>query len=118
VKRPNPMHAAYAASKAALEAASKAAAIDFGRQGVRVNVVQLGLTDTDALHELLPAGLTLEDMGRLFVPIGRVSKVSEVAAMCLLLAGDAAAAVNGAVITIDGGGTAGTFEARPERIPG
>lgn len=117
VKRPNPLHAAYAASKAAMEAASKAAAIDFAPKGVRVNVVQLGLTETDALHELLPPGLTPADMGRMFVPRGRVSQVSEVAALCLFLASDESAAITGEVITVDGGSTAGTFEPHQENIP-
>jgi NAD(P)-dependent dehydrogenase (short-subunit alcohol dehydrogenase family) len=101
-----------------MELASRAAAIDFAPKGVRVNVVQLGLTETDALHELLPPGMTAQDMGRLFVPRGRVSQISEVAALCLFLASDGGGAIIGEVITVDGGGTAGTFEATPERIPG
>jgi NAD(P)-dependent dehydrogenase (short-subunit alcohol dehydrogenase family) len=118
VKRPHPLNAAYAASKAALETASKAAAVDFAPHGVRVNVVQLGLTDTDALHELLPPGLTAAQLGQMLVPRGRVTLVSEVAALCLFLASEGAAAISGAVITVDGGGTAGTFEPRPGIIPG
>lgn len=109
-KRPNPLHAAYAASKAALEVVTRAAAIDFGDRNVRVNAVQLGLTDTAALREQLPPGFSLEDMGRMFTPLGRVSRGSEVAALCLLLASDEAAAITGTVITVDGGTTAGTFQ--------
>ena len=117
--RPNPHHVAYAASKAALEVASKGAAIDFAPHGVRVNVVALGLTDTDALHEhqVLQAGLTIEDLGWMATPIGRVGKISEVAALCLLLAGDDADSITGIVITVDGGITAGTFNGRQGRKP-
>lgn len=117
--RPNPQHVAYAASKAALEAASKATAIDFAPHGVRVNVVALGLTDTDALHEhqVLQGGLTIDDIGWMATPIGRVGKISEVAALCLFLAGDEADSITGIVITVDGGTTAGTFNGRQGRKP-
>lgn len=114
---PNPHHVAYAASKAALEVASKAAAIDFGPHGVRVNVVALGMTDTDALHEhpTLQGGLTVEDIGWMATPIGRVGRIDEVAALCLLLAGDAVDSITGIVITVDGGITAGSFNGRQRR---
>lgn len=109
VQRPNPMHAAYAASKAALETITRAAAIDLGPQGVRLNAVALGMTATEAWDDLLPKGLTLEQMGRRVAPIGRATAVAEVAALCLYLASDAAAAITGTVLTIDGGATAGVY---------
>lgn len=111
-RRPNPMHVAYAASKAALEATTRATAIGFAPKNVRVNAVQLGLTDTPAVHEQLPPGFSVEQIGRIFTPLGRVSRASEVAALCLLLASDEAAAITGTVITVDGGTTAGTFDTR------
>lgn len=111
-KRPNPLHTAYAASKGALETVTRAAAIDFAAHNVRVNALQLGLTDTDALHEQLPPGLSADDIGRIHNPLGRAGRADEVAAMCLLLASDASAATTGAIITIDSGATAGTFETR------
>lgn len=111
-KRPDPGRSSYAASKAALEAMSRASAVEFAPEQVRVNVVQLGVTETEALYELLPPGVTKEQMGHVHVPIGRVADVSEVAATCLLLAGDEATSITGAVITVDGGSTAGTFMMR------
>lgn len=111
-RRPNPLHTAYAASKGALETVTRAAAIEFAPHNVRVNALQLGLTDTDALQEQLPPGFSADDIGRIYNPLGRASRANEVAAMCLLLASDAAAATTGAIITIDGGATAGTFETR------
>ena len=109
VQRPNPMHAAYAASKAALETITRAAAIDLAPRGVRLNAVALGMTATEAWDDLLPKGFTLEEMGRRVAPIGRATTVAEVAALCLYLAGDAAAAITGTVLTIDGGATAGVY---------
>jgi NAD(P)-dependent dehydrogenase (short-subunit alcohol dehydrogenase family) len=108
--RPSPLHAPYSASKGALELVSRAAAIDFGPQGVRVNCIALGLTDTEALREVLTGGVTADDVGRAITPIGRANRVSEVAALCVFLAGDDAAALTGAVIPLDGGVTAGDFQ--------
>lgn len=109
VQRPNPMHAAYAASKAALETMTRAAAIDLAPKGVRLNAVALGMTATEAWDDLLPKGFTLEELGRRVAPIGRATAVEEVAALCLYLASDAAAAITGTVLTIDGGATAGVY---------
>jgi len=108
--RPTPDRAPYSASKAALEAASKSAAIDLGPQGIRVNVVALGITKTEALDETLGGGMTVEEVGRKFTPIGHVATVPEVAATCLFLASDVADSINGIVLTIDGGSTAGNFD--------
>jgi len=108
-QKPNPLHSPYGASKAALESASKAAAMELGPAGVRVVVVAFGMTDTEALQEALADNMTVEEMGKVFAPIGRATRVSEVAALCLYLSSDEAAAITGTVITIDGGVTAGMY---------
>lgn len=110
-QRPEPYRTPYAASKAALEVASRAAAIEFAPKGVSINCVALGVTDTEALTETLEsmgAGITTE-MAGMAAPLGRVNKVSEIAAICLLLASGEAAAMTGSVLTVDGGVTAGTY---------
>jgi NAD(P)-dependent dehydrogenase (short-subunit alcohol dehydrogenase family) len=107
--RPSPLHAPYSASKGALEIVSKAAAVDFGPHGVRVNCIALGLTDTEALRATLGDSATADEVGRKINPIGRATKVAEVAALCLLLAGEDCGAMTGAVIALDGGVTAGDF---------
>jgi gluconate 5-dehydrogenase len=109
-QRPNALHAPYGASKAALEVASKAAALEFSPLGVRVNVVAFGMTNTEALSEALANNISVEEMGRMFAPIGRATKVEEVAGLCVYLSSDVAAAITGAVITIDGGVTAGMYD--------
>ena len=117
--KPVPLLVAYSASKAALEAASQATAIDFAPHGVRVNVVELGVTDTEALQKIpfLGGGLTVEDLGWMSTPIGRVTKVNEVAALCLFLVSDAADSIAGAIIRVDGGQTAGQFNYRQDKRP-
>jgi len=107
--RPMPDRAPYSASKAAMEVASRAAAIDLGRHGIRVNVVALGVTHTEALDETLGELMSTEEAGLHFTPIGHVATVSEVAATCLFLACDVADSINGVVLPIDGGSTAGNF---------
>jgi NAD(P)-dependent dehydrogenase (short-subunit alcohol dehydrogenase family) len=114
--RPNPMHAPYSASKAALEIVSRAAALEGAPHGVRVNVVALGLTDTEALHEMAGDDAAVAAMGQMIVPIGRANKVSEVAKTCLFLASDAAATITGVILMVDGGITAGAFE-RSQHVP-
>lgn len=109
VRQTNPVDAAYAASKAGLEAVTRALAIDLGPCGVRLNVVALGMTATEIWDDMPLQGVTMEQIAKMAAPIGRATEVSEVAAMCLFLASDAAPAITGSVITIDGGMTAGAF---------
>lgn len=109
VQRINPSDAAYAASKSALEMATKAIALDAGPHGVRLNVVALGMTDTEIWDDMPVQGATVEQIAKLHAPIGRLTDVSEVAAMCLFLASDVATAITGSIITIDGGMTAGSY---------
>jgi NAD(P)-dependent dehydrogenase (short-subunit alcohol dehydrogenase family) len=109
-QRPNALHAPYGASKAALEVASRAAALEFSPAGVRVVVVAFGMTNTEALAEAMADNMTVEEMGRRFAPIGRATKVEEVAALCLYLSSDESAAITGSVVTIDGGVTAGMYD--------
>ncbi len=108
-KMPNATHLGYAASKAALEAVTKGLAVDPETKGVRFNAVALGITATEAWDDMPLEGITLAEVGKMMTPIGRATDVSEVAAVCLLLASDAATALTGTVITLDGGMTAGSF---------
>lgn len=108
-KMPNATHLGYAASKAALEAVTKGLAVDPEAKGVRFNAVALGITATEMWDDMPLEGISLAEIGKMMTPIGRATNVSEVAAVCLLLASDAATALTGTVITIDGGLTAGAF---------
>ncbi len=109
VQRINPTDAAYVASKAGLEQVTRALALDAGPHGVRLNVVALGMTATEIWDDMPVQGATVEQIAKLHAPIGRLTEVSEVAAMCLFLASDVATAITGAVITIDGGMMAGAY---------
>ena len=99
----------YSASKGALIMLSKGAAVDFARQGVRVNVVAPGLTATRAVEELFlrrsdPASARHER--ETAIPMGRLGTPAEVAQAVAFLASDEAAYITGAVLSVDGGYTA------------
>ncbi|WP_043676634.1 SDR family NAD(P)-dependent oxidoreductase [Streptomyces xylophagus] len=102
----SPGAAAYAASKAAVAVLSKGAAVDHIREGIRINVVSPGATDTPMS---LRAGETEADRAervKATLPLGRISATSEVAAAVLYLASDDAASVVGTDLVVDSGATA------------
>ena len=113
--RPAPTTIAYAASKAALIAMVKAAALELAPDGIRVNAVAPGVVETDMTRALrlapgepMPLGEEHEarvaaqlDALRRLHPLGRLGTPEEIAeAITFVL--DAAWAT-GSVLTIDGG---------------
>jgi 2-keto-3-deoxy-L-fuconate dehydrogenase len=98
--------AAYCASKGAVVALTRALAVDHVGEGVRVNVVCPGTTDSPWVRRLVEeAGESLDAL-RARQPMGRLGTPEEVAESVLYLASDAAAFVTGSVLVIDGGLTA------------
>ncbi|MGW3771159.1 SDR family NAD(P)-dependent oxidoreductase [Actinomadura verrucosospora] len=98
--------AAYAASKAAVSVLTRTAALDHVADGVRVNAVSPGATDTpmSLLPGETPTGRA--ERMRASAPSGRVSETAEVAETILWLASDASSHVIGHDLVIDGGVTA------------
>ncbi|HSJ56275.1 MAG TPA: SDR family oxidoreductase, partial [Anaerolineae bacterium] len=100
----------YCASKAAVVNMTRAMALDHGAQGIRVNCVCPGDTDTGMLraeaHQLGTAEDTFlaEAADR---PLGRVGTPAEIARAVLYLASDASSFVTGTTLVVDGGGLAG-----------
>ncbi|MEU8802602.1 glucose 1-dehydrogenase [Spirillospora sp. NPDC048819] len=101
-----PSLAAYAASKAGVGVLTRTAALDHLADGVRVNAVSPGASDTPM--SLLPGESREERAERMrtAAPSGRVAETSEVAAGILWLASDAASHVAGHDLVVDGGATA------------
>ncbi|TYB41894.1 SDR family oxidoreductase [Actinomadura chibensis] len=99
----------YCASKGAVVNMTRAMAIDHGPQNIRVNCVCPGDTATGMLaEEARQLGGSLEAFyaDAADRPLGRIGDPVEIAHMVAFLAGDAASFVSGAVIPVDGAGTA------------
>lgn len=105
-----PRASAYCASKGAVVLLTKAMAIDCGPDGIRVNCLCPGDTDTPMLRseaaQLQVAEATfLADAARR--PLGRIGTPEEIAQAALFLAGDASRYMTGSTLLVDGGGLAG-----------
>jgi NAD(P)-dependent dehydrogenase (short-subunit alcohol dehydrogenase family) len=102
--------AAYCASKGGVVLLTKAMAIDHARQGIRVNCICPGDVDTPMLPEdAQQRGMKWEEYlaSAANRPMGRIGKPEEIAKAVLFLASDDSSFVTGAVLAVDGGGTAG-----------
>jgi NAD(P)-dependent dehydrogenase (short-subunit alcohol dehydrogenase family) len=96
---------AYSASKAGIAGLVRVLAADYGAEGIRVNAVVPGLTDTPMNDWWRHDDARVQDAVRT-VPLGRVGTAGEVAAVIVFLASDDASYVTGALWTVDGGLTA------------
>ena len=104
-----PNRAAYSASKGGVMALTRAAAIDHVAEGVRVNCIVPGTTETPWVTRITadvedPAAARANMQAR--QPHGRFVRPQEVAALAAYLASDESASVIGAAMVIDGGMTA------------
>jgi A-factor type gamma-butyrolactone 1'-reductase (1S-forming) len=101
--KPSPIgHAPYVASKHAVIGLTKTAAIDYGNQGLRCNVVAPGFTRSEMINPASDDAWMNEVVGR-HSAMNRIGGSDEPAAMIAWLCSDAASFVNGAVMTVDGG---------------
>lgn len=97
----------YAASKAALEHMTRCWALELAADGVRVNAVAAGPTETDFLVEQMglsdaqAEAVKADERGR--IPLGRRGTPDEVAHWIVALASPAGAWMTGQIITVDGG---------------
>jgi NAD(P)-dependent dehydrogenase (short-subunit alcohol dehydrogenase family) len=99
--RPRPNIAPYAASKAAVVGFTKALALEVARQGVTVNAIMPGVTDT-----AMPRQNSSEEQLRHQAernPIGRIGQPEDVAGLVAFLVSDDAAYVTGQTLAINGG---------------
>ncbi|MDR0386968.1 MAG: 3-oxoacyl-ACP reductase FabG [Treponema sp.] len=87
----------YSASKAGIIGATKALAVELASRSITVNCIAPGIIETDMIQNapldmILPA-----------IPMGRIGKVEEVAALAVFLLSDAAAYITRQVISVNGG---------------
>jgi NAD(P)-dependent dehydrogenase (short-subunit alcohol dehydrogenase family) len=94
----------YVASKHAVEGLTKAAAIEYAKQGIRVNAVAPAAIETDMVTRFTGGGSeeALNYMHSLH-PVGRMGRAEEIANPVLFLASDAASFITGISLNVDGG---------------
>lgn len=99
-------HAAYAGSKAAIEAFARAWALEFKQRGIRVNVVSPGPVDTPILSKLGISSAERPDFETgiaAAIPLGRLGRPEELARAALFLASDESSFITGVNLSVDGG---------------
>ena len=100
--QPIPGVDAYAASKGAIIALTKAMAKNWSRQGLRVNCVAPGPIETPLLHRFVE-DKTLDFVKETMIPMGRLGTPEEIANVIAFLASDESSFVSGAIVTANGG---------------
>ncbi|MEM9293136.1 MAG: SDR family oxidoreductase [Acidobacteriota bacterium] len=104
-----PNFSVYTAAKAGLEALTRCWALDFAKQGVRVNAISPGVVDTPIFETMMPADQVRGALDHFATntPLGRVGRPTDVAALTVFFASPAAAWITGAIVPVDGGLSAG-----------
>ncbi len=93
---------AYTASKGAVEALTRALAVELGPQGLRANCISPGVIDT-AMSRRFMGKADFTGFFRANIPLQRIGQPEEIAQAMLWLASPAASYVTGQVIGVDGG---------------
>ena len=97
-----PNHAAISAAKAGVEGLARAAASDYAKRGIRVNVISPGLVDTPLSSHLLASEQSRkisEDMH----PVGKIGQPDDIASVAEWLITSAPEWMTGDIIPVDGG---------------
>lgn len=101
-----PNFAAYSASKGALLALTRTAAVEYATSGIRANALCPGLVETPLAAQLFEQHPEMRDEMVGKQPIGRLATPEEIADAACFLASDASSFVVGSALCVDGGWTA------------
>lgn len=105
------LQSGYVAAKAGVANLTRSMALELGPQGILVNAVAPGSTLTRGTEALFYGadGTYTENAASLLahIPLGRPGKTTEIAAAVLFLVSPDASYINGTILTVDGGWTAG-----------
>jgi NAD(P)-dependent dehydrogenase (short-subunit alcohol dehydrogenase family) len=96
----------YTASKGAVLSMSRELAVQFARQGIRVNALCPGTVDTPLLQRIWGGDPAAAQRRLVHIPVGRLAQPREIVNAALFLASDESSYVNGATFIVDGGVTA------------
>lgn len=103
--RPRPGLTWYNGSKGAVNLLSKSLAIELGPEGIRVNNICPVMGETALLEDFMGVPDTPENRARFVatIPLGRLAKPEDIAAVAVFLATDEAGFLNGVELPVDGG---------------
>jgi peroxisomal 2,4-dienoyl-CoA reductase len=97
-----PMQLHVSAAKAGVDALTRNLAVEWGRQGIRVNAIAPGpIADTEGMKRLVPAPM-MEKLQKM-VPLGRFGLIADIERAAVFVCSDAASFINGVVLVVDGG---------------
>lgn len=97
-----PLQLHVSAAKAGVDALSRNLAVEWGRYGIRVNVIAPGpIEDTEGMTRLVPEQVKEKLRGR--IPLGRFGRIRDIEQAAVFLCSDAGSFINGATLVIDGG---------------
>jgi 3-oxoacyl-[acyl-carrier protein] reductase len=100
-----PMRASYSVSKAGIEALTRTLAVEWASDGIRINAVAPGFTESRWWQDFQDRGLTTPDKLVAAIPLRRLGKMSEQAAAIYFLASSEASFITGQTLVVDGGTT-------------
>lgn len=99
-------YSGYSATKHAEIGMTKSSAIEYAKQGIRINVICPGLVDTPLIAKMLEDNKAFADHLTDSHPIGRIARASEIADAVIWLCSERSTYLVGAVLPLDGGYTA------------
>jgi NAD(P)-dependent dehydrogenase (short-subunit alcohol dehydrogenase family) len=102
----NPNLAAYVASKHGINGLTKAAALEYAKEGIRINSICPGIVRTPGLEADIKDKPGFADILAGEEPMGRIGEAGEIAEAVVWLCSDAASFVTGHCMAVDGGITA------------
>ena len=105
--RPRPGLTWYNGSKGFVNLVSKSMAVELAPMNIRVNCLAPVLGQTGLTEEFMGGPATPELLNKFMstIPLGRMSKASDIASACVYLASDEADFITGVVLPVDGGRT-------------
>lgn len=105
--RPRPGLTWYNATKGAVNLMSKSMAVELAPDGIRVNCIAPVIGETALLEFFMGMPDTPENRAKFLatIPLGRMSRPSDIANACVYLAGDKSEFLTGIVLPVDGGRT-------------
>ncbi|WP_067517025.1 SDR family oxidoreductase [Endozoicomonas ascidiicola] len=96
-------HIAYSASKYAVTVFARKKAVEYGKKGIRINVVAPGAVETPLLNATLEDPRFGEATRNFVAPLGRAGSPEEIAQVIAFMQSDKASFIHGSVFFVDGG---------------